>query len=64
MCESAHMIRGNLKLTGHSLRGMDAHYIKPTEGDLMRSMAKFSAWYREVVSAIVDHPLTTKGANN
>jgi len=31
-------------ITGHSLRGMDAHYIVPSENDLHQAMGKFTEW--------------------
>jgi integrase len=31
-------------ILGHSLRGMDAHYMAPSEDDLRRAMGKYTAW--------------------
>ena len=32
------------KIVGHSLKGMDAHYIVPDEDDLRNAMDKFTGW--------------------
>ena len=31
-------------ILGHSLRGMDIHYMSPSEDDLHRAMAKYTEW--------------------
>ena len=31
-------------IVGHSLKGMDAFYLKPTDEDLTRAMDCFTAW--------------------
>jgi integrase len=31
-------------ILGHSLKGMDVHYLRPTEDDLHRAIAKYTAW--------------------
>lgn len=31
-------------ILGHSLKGMDVHYMAPSEGDLHQAMAKYTAW--------------------
>lgn len=31
-------------ILGHSLRGMDVHYMSPSEDDLHRAMAKYTEW--------------------
>ena len=31
-------------ILGHSLNGMDAHYISPSEKDLHRAMSKYTEW--------------------
>jgi integrase len=42
-------------ILGHSLKGMDAHYIVPTDGSLTRAMDKYTRWFdSEVFSANVD----------
>jgi integrase len=42
-------------ILGHSLKGMDAHYIVPTDESLTRAMDKYTKWFdREVFSANVD----------
>jgi len=34
-------------ILGHSLKGMDLHYISPTDDDLTREMEKYTAWIVE-----------------
>ncbi len=42
-------------ILGHSLKGMDVHYIIPTDESLTRAMDKYTRWFdREVFSANVD----------
>ena len=44
------------KLLGHSLQGMDGHYIKPGEDDLIKAMKKYTAWLDGQVKKLsVDH---------
>ena len=31
-------------ILGHSLKGMDVHYIAPDESDLKRTMDRFTEW--------------------
>ena len=31
-------------ILGHSLKGMDTHYIKPSDADLVRAMGKYTKW--------------------
>ena len=31
-------------ILGHSLQGMDVHYLVPSEDDLHRAMAKYTEW--------------------
>ena len=31
-------------ILGHSLKGMDTHYIKPPEDSLMTAMDKYTTW--------------------
>lgn len=31
-------------ILGHSLQGMDVHYMAPSEDDLLRAMARYTAW--------------------
>ncbi len=31
-------------ILGHSLQGMDIHYMVPSEDDLHRAMAKYTEW--------------------
>ena len=32
-------------ILGHSLKGMDAYYIKPDDNDLKQAMDVFTAWF-------------------
>ena len=44
-------------ILGHSLKGMDVHYVVPTDGTLINAMTKYTEWLGhqiEVVSANVD----------
>jgi integrase len=41
-------------ILGHSLQGMDAHYIAPSEDDLHRAMSKFTEWLDGQMQS-VDH---------
>ena len=42
-------------ILGHSLKGMDVHYIVPTDEPLTRAMDKYTRWFdRELFSANVD----------
>ena len=47
-------------ITGHSLKGMDVHYIKPNEDDLKAAMEKFTAWLDEETSTSVYQMFTEK----
>ena len=31
-------------IIGHSLQGMDAHYLKPTDDSLKKAMGKYTDW--------------------
>ena len=43
-------------LLGHSLKGMDAHYIVPTDETLTRAMRKYTSWLDgQLESENVDH---------
>lgn len=44
-------------ILGHSLKGMDAYYIKPTDRDLQAAMDRFTTWYDDQVGN-VDQTLT------
>lgn len=48
-------------LTGHSLRGMDVHYIKPSKADLTEAMSNFTKWL-DLKLQIVDHTVDQKKA--
>jgi integrase len=39
-------------ILGHSLTGMDAHYISPSEKDLHRAMAIYTAWFDAEVQSV------------
>lgn len=41
-------------IVGHSLEGMDAHYLVPSEEDLAEAMEKYTAWFDNEI-ANVDH---------
>jgi integrase len=41
-------------ILGHSLQGMDAHYISPSEDDLHQAMLRYTRWL-DVQMEIVDH---------
>jgi len=55
------------KILGHSLKGMDRHYIVPGEDDLKKAMAQYTEWLDGQVEAVfqnLDHSLdhaTKKG---
>ena len=38
-------------ILGHSLQGMDAHYMAPSEEDLHRAMDRYTAWLDEEIEA-------------
>jgi len=44
-------------IVGHSLRGMDAFYLKPTDQDLHAAMDKFTGYMDEVFSASSDQTI-------
>ena len=51
-------------IVGHSLQGMDAHYMSPSEEDLQRAMERFTAWFDsqpESVDQTVDQVGILKG---
>jgi integrase len=41
-------------ILGHSLHGMDVHYMAPSEDDLHAAMAKYTAWLDDQMQS-VDH---------
>ena len=51
-------------IVGHSLRGMDAHYIKPSDEDLRKSMDRFTAWLDDQIKQSVDHGVDEKKISN
>jgi integrase len=51
-------------ILGHSLRGMDAHYIVVSDDSLTRAMDHYTKWFdREVVSASVDQNVDQNVSN-
>ena len=38
-------------ILGHSLKGMDAFYLKPDEDDLKQAMDIYTAWFDEQLEA-------------
>jgi hypothetical protein len=38
-------------ILGHSLQGMDVHYLAPTDDDLKRAMDKFTEWLDDQLDA-------------
>ncbi|MHB9074685.1 MAG: tyrosine-type recombinase/integrase [Desulfobaccales bacterium] len=43
-------------ILGHSLHGMDVHYMAPSEGDLHRAIARYTEWLDgQLVLQTVDH---------
>jgi hypothetical protein len=38
-------------IVGHSLKGLDAYYIKPDDDDLKRAMDVYTAWFDEQLEA-------------
>ena len=46
------------KILGHSLKGMDRHYIVPGEDDLKQAMDQYTEWLDSQIEAVwkkVDH---------
>ena len=39
-------------ILGHSLKGMDAHYLKPTDEDLTEATERYTLWLDEELSDI------------
>jgi integrase len=39
-------------ILGHSLQGMDAHYIAPSEDDLHRAMSRFTEWLDDQMQSV------------
>ena len=50
-------------ILGHSLEGMDRHYIKPSEETLRQAMAKYTAWLDEKLET-VDHTVDQAAVSN
>lgn len=48
-------------ILGHSLRGMDVHYMSPSEDDLHRAMARYTEWLdSQLILQSVDHSVDQK----
>ncbi len=47
-------------IVGHTLKGMDRHYIRPTEEDLTGAIEKYTAWF-DAQSANVDQNVDQAG---
>ena len=39
-------------LLGHKKKGMDAHYIHPSENDLHKAMSKYAAWLEDKIAGV------------
>lgn len=39
-------------ILGHSLQGMDAHYMAPSEEDLQKAMEKYTKWLDETIAEV------------
>ena len=50
-------------ILGHSLEGMDRHYIKPSEETLRQAMAKYTSWLDEKLET-VDHTVDQAAVSN
>ena len=49
-------------IVGHSLKGMDAYYLNPTDEDLKEAMEKYTAWIDTQFSNVTH--LVTQGAKS
>ncbi|MES0350717.1 MAG: tyrosine-type recombinase/integrase, partial [Desulfobacteria bacterium] len=52
-------------ILGHSMIGMDAHYMAPSEDDLHRAMDKYTAWLDDHLANVdhsVDQPIKKDSA--
>ena len=49
-------------ILGHSLKGMDAYYLKPTDEDLEAAMEKYTSWIDDQISN-VDQTVDQVGSN-
>lgn len=50
-------------ILGHSLKGMDVHYMAPSEDDLVRAMARYTAWLDGQIKS-VDQNVDQGGKNS
>lgn len=39
-------------ILGHSMQGMDAHYMAPSEESLMRAMDRYTKWLDDQVASV------------
>ena len=45
------------KILGHSMKGMDVHYLKPSEDDLKAAMDQYTAWLEENLPQVLPKTL-------
>jgi integrase len=50
-------------IMGHSLEGMEAHYLNPSEEDLTEAMKKYTAWFDKEIAS-VDHFVDQKNSTS
>ena len=51
-------------ILGHSLQGMDAYYLKPTEADLKEAMDQYTRWIDEEAESAVSHQMSHQRAGS
>jgi len=49
-------------IVGHSLKGMDVHYVHPSDEELHESMAKYHTWLEEQTNLVQNLDRTSKNA--
>ena len=42
-------------ILGHTLQGMDAHYLKPTDEDLKQAMDKYTVWLDDQLEVVLQN---------
>ncbi|MBI4642523.1 MAG: hypothetical protein HY790_12630 [Deltaproteobacteria bacterium] len=42
-------------ILGHSLQGMDAHYISPSEEDLHHAMTIYTTWFDAQIQSVAQN---------
>jgi ornithine carbamoyltransferase len=50
-------------MLGHSLKGMDIHYMAPSEDDLIQAMARYTTWLDGQMQS-VDQTVDQGGKNS